>query len=363
MDKDNHSRKWLFLLAGGLGFGLYLSLGFAYFETFNFGESAGLTPWIILFLICAVFSTGLAFILGRGNPNGLQLIFFPLLAFGLMGLAVFAFTGSQTETGYGTLLLGRIYTHTGLVGLMPVVGLLILLQNRYKPAGHKRTTTEKPVTLEKQSGDQEAAKSILTPEKQPSEPPFAGKQRTEPQFSGEQITDEKIYGGQISEGVIIGGQASEDRISETQDQLVGTDSQNALEINSPNRPGESEQSAQGQAAAPLRIPTGQGDKSFELAATDLLLVEAANNYCKFHYLEDQSPKSQLIRIRMKEVEAALPMGTHFLRCHRSYIINVDRVTAIRGSAQSYRLEIEQLKDSIPVSRSFDLTRIQAQLKP
>ncbi|NNK69400.1 MAG: LytTR family transcriptional regulator [Flavobacteriaceae bacterium] len=41
-----------------------------------------------------------------------------------------------------------------------------------------------------------------------------------------------------------------------------------------------------------------------------------------------------------------------MRCHRSYIINVDHVQHISGNLQGYQLELSGFQDLVPVSRSY-----------
>jgi DNA-binding LytR/AlgR family response regulator len=39
------------------------------------------------------------------------------------------------------------------------------------------------------------------------------------------------------------------------------------------------------------------------------------------------------------------------RCHRAYIVNLDRVTNIGGNAQGYRLSLSNNPEVVPVSRA------------
>ncbi len=40
------------------------------------------------------------------------------------------------------------------------------------------------------------------------------------------------------------------------------------------------------------------------------------------------------------------------RCHRSYIVNLDKVRNLKDNAQGYKLILSEMDFDIPVSRSF-----------
>jgi DNA-binding LytR/AlgR family response regulator len=43
----------------------------------------------------------------------------------------------------------------------------------------------------------------------------------------------------------------------------------------------------------------------------------------------------------------------FFRCHRSYIVNMDKVTKVKGNSQGYRLCFNELHDTVPVARKMN----------
>ena len=112
----------------------------------------------------------------------------------------------------------------------------------------------------------------------------------------------------------------------------------------------------------LVFPAYSNQQAFEIRQKDLISVEAADNYCKFTFVQNGQAKSKTLRMKMKEVEEALEKNPSFQRCHRSYLVNIDFFEEIMGSSQAYRIKLKQLEDTIPVSRSFniDLLRPRAQ---
>jgi len=83
--------------------------------------------------------------------------------------------------------------------------------------------------------------------------------------------------------------------------------------------------------------------------TDLCAIEAEENYSLVH-LADHS--SILVRRSLKAWEEILP-PTHFLRVHRTAIINLARLTGYRRDAQkSVQLTVHGVTNPIPVGRMF-----------
>ena len=103
-------------------------------------------------------------------------------------------------------------------------------------------------------------------------------------------------------------------------------------------------------------------KAFDILLKDLIVIEAADNYCKFTFLSNGQIKTQMQRMRMKEAEQALEKHPQFMRCHRSFLVNAEMILAIQGNAQAYRLELRYLDGDIPVSRAFDVEPLKAMLK-
>lgn len=65
------------------------------------------------------------------------------------------------------------------------------------------------------------------------------------------------------------------------------------------------------------------DKMIKVVINDLLYIEAERNYCKIHCKD----KEILIVSTLKELDEKLP-HKHFLRIHRSFIINISHIDEI-----------------------------------
>jgi DNA-binding LytR/AlgR family response regulator len=56
---------------------------------------------------------------------------------------------------------------------------------------------------------------------------------------------------------------------------------------------------------------------------------------------------------MKKAEEALEAWPGFFRCHRAYIVNLDKVQHVEGNAQGYRLRFPDVEEPVPVSRNLN----------
>ena len=82
---------------------------------------------------------------------------------------------------------------------------------------------------------------------------------------------------------------------------------------------------------------------------DLLFIEADDNYSTVMWKEGGVIQKKLLRVNLKNLESQLD-NSFTLRCHRSYIVNVNAISAISGNTNGYKLKINGSDFSIPVSR-------------
>lgn len=88
-----------------------------------------------------------------------------------------------------------------------------------------------------------------------------------------------------------------------------------------------------------------------IAEKDLLCIQSMENYCTLYYLENKTVKKIWLRISLSNILTQV-QTQNITRCHRSYIINLEKVKNLRGNAQGYKLFLQEIDFEIPVSRSF-----------
>jgi DNA-binding LytR/AlgR family response regulator len=84
---------------------------------------------------------------------------------------------------------------------------------------------------------------------------------------------------------------------------------------------------------------------------DLLLVDAEGNYITVVYREGKQNRKILLRNTLayaQEVTKSLP---NIIKCHRSFLVNIDYITKIAGNSQGYQLHLDGYDQEVPVARS------------
>lgn len=91
--------------------------------------------------------------------------------------------------------------------------------------------------------------------------------------------------------------------------------------------------------------------NFSTALDQLLYLESQDNYVAVIHMDQGVRRGTLIRSSLKRIEAALDEPL-LLRCHRSYIVNLQRVRTCHGNRHGLKLSIEGADQPIPVSRAY-----------
>ena len=97
----------------------------------------------------------------------------------------------------------------------------------------------------------------------------------------------------------------------------------------------------------------KGEFKISIVLENLLYVDSADNYATIHYLNKGKLSHYLIRNSLKWIEENLTKETSLVRCHRSYIVNLDNVKVLRKTKEGIYLELDLLNvPDIPVSKTY-----------
>jgi DNA-binding LytR/AlgR family response regulator len=96
----------------------------------------------------------------------------------------------------------------------------------------------------------------------------------------------------------------------------------------------------------------KGELRFSVKSSDLLYLEAADNYVSIYYLDRDKKAEYLIRNSLKNLEEQLKKNK-IIRCHRSFMVNVEKVKIVRREKDGLVLELDTVeKLSLPISQSY-----------
>jgi len=109
-----------------------------------------------------------------------------------------------------------------------------------------------------------------------------------------------------------------------------------------------------QSRSKIRFENGANEE-FECFVDELVLVEAMQNYVRLCLLSDVGVDRTILRQTISSTLEQLQAcgANNVQRCHRSYLVNLDKVHKVSGNAQGLKLSIEGIEDQlVPVSRSY-----------
>jgi len=97
----------------------------------------------------------------------------------------------------------------------------------------------------------------------------------------------------------------------------------------------------------------KGEFKISIVLEHLLYVDSADNYATIHYLNKSKLSHFLIRNSLKWMDENLTNDTPLVRCHRSFIVNLDKVKVLRKTKEGIFLELETVNTpDIPVSKTY-----------
>ena len=90
---------------------------------------------------------------------------------------------------------------------------------------------------------------------------------------------------------------------------------------------------------------------FSITASNILYIEAADNYVNIHYLNEGHEDTFILHNTLKEMELRLA-DTSLMRCHRGYIVNINNVKLLRKEGTGLMLELTGSTKTIPVTKTY-----------
>jgi hypothetical protein len=99
------------------------------------------------------------------------------------------------------------------------------------------------------------------------------------------------------------------------------------------------------------IPDNGKDR-LEIAGENLLYIESIGNYIKVFHVRDKNLVVDILRCALKRAEDQVAAFPNIVRCHRAFMVNIDRVIQAKGNSLGLKLILEHAGEEIPVSRNF-----------
>ncbi|PWL27092.1 MAG: hypothetical protein DCO96_12185 [Fluviicola sp. XM-24bin1] len=108
----------------------------------------------------------------------------------------------------------------------------------------------------------------------------------------------------------------------------------------------------GHSATILNFSITSGNEKILLNTETFLYAKSADNYLEVVYQDGETLKRDLVRKTMKSASEELKDLEHIFQVHRSYLVNLERVSRFSGNAQGLRLHFAETDTMVPVSRNL-----------
>lgn len=94
------------------------------------------------------------------------------------------------------------------------------------------------------------------------------------------------------------------------------------------------------------------NESLELFAHQFLFAESSANYVTIHYIKEGLTKKEMLRTTMKTLVNNLSTFSQIVRCHRSFIVNLNHIENVEGDSRGYEINLNHTEFQVHVSRSY-----------
>ncbi len=102
----------------------------------------------------------------------------------------------------------------------------------------------------------------------------------------------------------------------------------------------------------IHLIDNYGNLKLSIKLENLYYIESHDNYIKVYYMNKGAMCNYLLRCKLKTIEESFAKSS-LMRCHRSYIINADKVKVIRKEKEGVFMDLDSDKvKSIPVSKAY-----------
>ena len=110
----------------------------------------------------------------------------------------------------------------------------------------------------------------------------------------------------------------------------------------------------------INLMDNNGNLKLSVKLDNLYYIKAEDNYINVFYQRSGTIASYMLRCKMKTIEDNCLDSSALMRCHRSYIVNIKKVSVLHNEADGFVIDFEREGlDSIPVSKTYSAKVLEA----
>ncbi len=100
------------------------------------------------------------------------------------------------------------------------------------------------------------------------------------------------------------------------------------------------------------FPSALQSEQLTIRISALAVIKSASNYVEVFWHDEGKIKKKLIRSTLSQTEKALKSVPFVVRCHRTCLVNMNRVVNMKEAFQGLKLTLRDFPESVPVSRQY-----------
>ncbi len=110
----------------------------------------------------------------------------------------------------------------------------------------------------------------------------------------------------------------------------------------------------------INLMDNNGNLKLSVKLDNLYYIKAEDNYINVFYQRSGTIASYMLRCKMKTIEDNCVDSSSLMRCHRSYIVNIKKVSVLHNEADGFVIDFEREGlESIPVSKTYSAKVLEA----
>ena len=110
----------------------------------------------------------------------------------------------------------------------------------------------------------------------------------------------------------------------------------------------------------INLMDNNGNLKLSVKLDNLYYIKAEDNYINVFYQRNGAIASYMLRCKMKTIEDNCVDISSLMRCHRSFIVNIKKISVLHNEADGFIIDFERDGlDSIPVSKTYSKRVLEA----
>jgi hypothetical protein len=102
----------------------------------------------------------------------------------------------------------------------------------------------------------------------------------------------------------------------------------------------------------IYIVAENGKDNFSGLLSELLFITSEGNYIRIYHTSNCQLKKTILRNTLTNTEQQLSSIPTLLKTHRAFLVNLEKIKQVQGNSQGLRLQFDDTKTEVPVSRSY-----------